>query len=295
MESWDDMRFFLAVCRAGTFTGAGKALGVEQSTVSRRVAALEEGLGHKVFERVGSALVLTELGAGLIAHAEQVEAQVVAMRELADGQTRGVSGRVRVATTSSLATWVVAPLLAEVMAAHEGLSVEVLTGSRSLDLARREAELALRFVRPGAGDLLVKRVAELETCVVAQRGYVERMGSAPELGRIDWIMVDPDGAQAPEEAFLRSRVRGSARWQTNDYMLQVEWLRMGLGAAVVPRALVRLFPELVVWELGLGSGPTLELFLATPRPLRELPRVRVVWEALEQVEARFEGSFLQHG
>lgn len=290
MESWDDARYFLAVCRAGTFTAAARALGVEQSTVSRRVAALEVGLGQRVFERAGSALTLTALGEALIPHAEQLEAQVVAMRTLADGQARGVEGLVRVATTAALAEWLVTPCLMEVMAAHEGLSVQVLTGVHTLELARLEADIALRFARPKAGELVARKAGELETCVVAHRDYVASVGG--ELERASWIVVEPEAGPRPEAAFVRARLSKRARWQTNDYALQVEWLRQGLGAAVVPSLLTQRFEELVCWP---GArlpepAPVLELFLVTPKTLRSLPRIDVVWRALERGLARWLGA-----
>lgn len=277
MQSWDDARFFLAVCRAGSFTGAARVLGVEQSTVSRRVAGLEAGLGQRLFERSGAALVLTELGHRILPHAEQLEAHTLAMQELADGQTRGVSGRVRLATTPALAAWVVTPLLAELAAQHEGLMLEVLTGTRTLELGRLEADLALRFMRPPSGELMVRRIASLETCVLVRHDRLQQA----EAGQLDWLIADPDLGDSPEGDFLRARLGSAARWKTNDYTLQVEWLRAGLGAAVVPRALMARFPELVEWRLGWPQPPTLELFLATPRSLRGVARVSAVWEALE--------------
>lgn len=295
MESWDDARYFLAVCRAGTFTAAARVLGVEQSTVSRRVAALEAGLGQRVFERAGSALTLTALGEALIPHAEQLEAQIVAMRTLADGQVRGVEGLVRVATTAALAEWLVTPCLMEVMAAHEGLSVQVLTGVQTLDLARLEADMALRFARPRAGELVARKVGELETCVIAHRDYIAGVGG--ELERAAWIVVEPEAGPGPEAAFVRARLSQRARWQTNDYALQVEWLRQGVGAAVAPALLTRRFPELVCWPgASTQEAPVLELFLVTPKTLRGLPRIDVVWRALERgVAGWIEASTIQAG
>jgi DNA-binding transcriptional LysR family regulator len=172
---------------------------------------------------------------------------------------------------------VVTPLLAELAAQHEGLMVEVLTGTRTLELGRLEADLALRFTRPRAGELVVRRVASLETCVLVRHDRLQ----LAEAGALDWIIADPELGDSPEGDFLRARLGTPARWKTNDYMLQVEWLRAGLGAAVVPRVLMQRFPELVEHRLDWPQPPTLELFLATPRSLRALARVSAVWDALE--------------
>ena len=281
MEDWDDARFFLAVCRAGSFTGAARRLGVKQSTVSRRVAALEAALGHQLFERSGPSLTLTTLGQAMLPHAQAQEAQAQAMRELAQQEGAGVAGLVRLATTSTLATWAVTPRLAPLLAKHEALRVEVLTGDRSLDLARREADLALRFVRPSAGELVTARVGTLPTCVMAREDVIRRALQGGEgLESLTWLVFSADVPYSPEDAWVRQHVSASPRLLTNDLHVQVEWARLGLGAAVLPRALTSVFPELRPWPLEVEALPTLELILAAPRSLHKLPRVRAVWELL---------------
>lgn len=277
---WDDLRIFLAVMREGSFTAAASALGVEQSTVSRRIASLETELGAGLFDRTPLGPRPTELAERLRAHAERVEAEVRAFADAASGHEREPKGRVRLALTESMAIHVVIPnVLRALREKHPELDVDLVTSDLATDLDRREADLAIRFFRPTQGDLVAKRVARMPMGVLARRDLAHRKRRKPEA--FDWISFEIPGVPMPDAAWLAAHVKVPPRMRTTSYLSQVEAVRAGLGVAMLVRTLLRLDPELVELDLGLPPGPVLELWLVTPSNLRDVPRVAAVWDFLE--------------
>jgi DNA-binding transcriptional LysR family regulator len=279
---WDDLKVLLSVLREGSFSGAAQALGVEQSTVSRRIAALEAALQQPLFDRAPGGPRATELALALRQHAERVEADVQGLVDLAAAHRGAVEGRVRLALTESFAVHVVVPhALAALRALHPKLRVDLLVSERAVDLSQREADLALRFARPTQGDLVAKRVARLETAVLGHRRYLQ--GRTPSARELDWIVLDLPGSLSPDGAYLAAQLPElEPALRTTGHLVQVEAVRAGLGVALLARSLLSLDPELTQLELGLGPGPTLEVWLVAPRSLSQVPRVRAVWEFLEK-------------
>jgi DNA-binding transcriptional LysR family regulator len=276
---WDDLRVLLAVLRAGSFSAAAATLEVEQSTVSRRVAALELALGATLFDRLRTGPRPTELAVALRARLERVEADVHAVLDGVRARDPDVRGRVRLALTESMAVHVVIPrLMGPLRAKHPHLELDLLTSDLAADLGRREADIALRFFRPTDGDLVAKRVAQLRTAVLAHRSY-------PGIGRareaLDVIALELPGIPSREEAFLAEHVRVKPVMRTNGYLAQVEAVRAGLGVALLARSLLALDTNLVALDLGLPEGPSLDVWLVCPKSLRDVPRVDAVWRALE--------------
>lgn len=278
---WDDLRVLLAVLREGSFTRAARSLAVEQSTVSRRIEALEASLGAPLFERQRAGPRPTELADVLRAHAERVEAEVHVLVDVARGHEREIRGRVRVALTEALAVQVVVPrLLGELRELHPHLHVDLLTSDLAVDLSRREADIALRFFRPTTGDLVTKRVASLELAVIGTASYLgKRKKRAWE--ELDWIAFNLPGIRSPEEDFYENVVRREPRMRTNSYLAQVEAVRAGLGVAILTRSLLRLDPNLRVFPVDVPHTGSIELWLVTPRTLRAIPRVDAVFRFFE--------------
>ncbi len=147
MPAWDDVRYFLEVSRGRTLAAAAKKLGVDYTTVGRRIAALERELGSKLFERTPDGFVSTEAAEGLRPAAERMEAAALEVESRALGADRRLSGAVRVTSTDAIAQVLVLPAMRALHARHPDIRVHLITGSARLDIARREAHLALRYVR----------------------------------------------------------------------------------------------------------------------------------------------------
>ncbi len=277
---WDDVRVFLAAVRTGSFTLAARALDTEQSTVSRRIAQLERDLGAALFERTPRGPLLSELGSRLYEDAERVEAEVHRLADAASNAERTVRGRVRVATTESLATQFLMPRVLPVLRReYPELAIDVLTSDRAVDLSAREADLAVRFFRGGKGDLIGRRVARLPTGVLATRALARKLRAARvDSASLPWIAVEVPGLATPEMESLRAR-RGAPKLVCSSYEVQLAGIRAGLGVGFAPRALLDGHPELT--ELTAEApGPTLELFVVTRRAIRALPRIGAVFDLL---------------
>lgn len=272
---WDDLRIFLAAYRAGSLTQAASGLKIEQSTVSRRVAALEHALGP-LFSRSREGLQPTALAAGMFPHAEQAEAAFGRVSALAAGQAETVEGTVRVAITEEMASALLLPALPALLAAHPGLRVEVVAGHSAVDLTRREADIALRFVRPTRGDLLVTRVGHMPLAAIAHRD-LELNGSVPAW---PWVELDAGLGDMVEGRWLQTHVGRAGRVSVSSYNLQVEAVRLGLGVALLAEALPRLHDDLRIVPTVRALPEPLPLFLVTHRILRPLPRLQVVWRCL---------------
>src|SRR5215813_2726871 len=174
---WDDVRLFLALHRARTVGAAARALGVDPSTVSRRLGALEETLAATLFDRGREGIAPTEAAERLLPVAEEIEAAMTRFTTAAEGLEREVSGRVRITCPPDVAEVVLVPLLPGLLARHPSLSVDLEPGEATLDLTRREADLALRTVRPLRGDLVVRRLRDVVWVVAAAPGLARELGT----------------------------------------------------------------------------------------------------------------------
>ncbi|HLL22798.1 MAG TPA: LysR family transcriptional regulator, partial [Kofleriaceae bacterium] len=175
--AWDDVRVFLAVIRARTAGIAAKSLGVDVSTVSRRLSVLEERLGATLFERGRAGTIAMDAARALVPIAEQMEDAMQRFATAADTLDREIGGVVRIACPADVAEIVVAPLLPALLRAHPALRIDLDAGEAVVDLARREADLALRVVRPQHGDLVVTRLVGVRWVVAGAPHLVRSLGT----------------------------------------------------------------------------------------------------------------------
>lgn len=281
LSRWDDVRFLLAVLREGSFTEAARALGTDQSTVSRRIAQLEEALGVALFERSRRAPLATEAALRLREAAERVEAEVGRFSDDAlEAQSPQARGRVRLALTEEMAIHFVVPrVIPRLRREHPGLSLDLISGYRAVDLAGHEADLALRFFRTEHGDLLSQRVARMPTVILASRSYARRHRGAA-LSDLDWVSVELAGLSTPESAWLEAHVARPPALICSSYQVQLAAIRAGIGVGVGPAAFTAIDRGFVALDLPRVALPTLDLFLVTRRSIRRLPRVEAVIGAL---------------
>jgi DNA-binding transcriptional LysR family regulator len=283
---WDDVRLFLALCRSRTLGGAAEALGVDASTVSRRLAAMEQALSVALFDRGRDGVTATKAAEDLMPVAEQIEEAMGRFASEAEGLERVVSGLVRIACPPDAAEVVVAPLVSKLLARHTGLRIEIDPGEAVLDLTRREADLALRIVRPVRGDLVVTRLATVRWVLVAAPEVVRSIGTLRSWSDAPWVGWGGRLASIAPARWLATHARGVEPVVRSDsLMLQIALVQRGVGVALVPDLSAEhygLVPVKTGTALrnGTDAWPSDELFLVTHRALRQVPRVRVVWEAL---------------
>jgi DNA-binding transcriptional LysR family regulator len=296
MIDWSDFRLMLAVHREGTLTAAAKALAVNQSTVTRRLSALQQSLGARVLERRGASWLLTPLGERLLPLLAEMEDRALALERAAQGLDTRPAGVVRLTTVDALAVRFLAPALRRFREELPDVVLEVDSSARTLDLGRREADLALRLGRPRQETLVARRVGRVGFRLYASPGYLATHGQ-PRLGHglAGHELIDDDDEQtwSVEVKWSRSLTAGArvaARMQT--WQGRLAAVEAGAGIAVLPCFLGDA--SKLVRRLGKPSDILHhDLWLLVHRELRQVARIRVVYDfviaLVEKNAAAFEG------
>lgn len=277
IANWDDLRVFLAVARAGSLSGAARSLGVNHSTVFRRIAGFEETLRVRLFERLPTGYALTPAGEETLAIVERIEGDVATLDRTVTGQDLRFSGTVRITATDMLAFWLLPDHFAKFRAAYPGIEIELAVGNEALDLSRRETDIALRIGNTPPETLVGRRVGRLDFAIYGAPGYCAKHRGT-DLAQQDWIGFD--SAHAPLtrqfEKFLPD-VRPATR--SNSVACAVRLAKAGLGLALLPCAIADLKPDLIrIAELPDTFG--LDLWLLTHEDLRHTARICAVLEFL---------------
>jgi DNA-binding transcriptional LysR family regulator len=238
MYDWGDLRIFLAVAREGSTLAAARVLNVNQTTVSRRVQALEHGLGLRLFERDTRGYALTPQGAALVARAEVVEAAARDVALEAGRLTRDLSGVIRVTAAEGMLTHIVSPLITAYRAAHPEVRFENLSAEHRLSLERGEADLAFRAGAGPVGDTLIgQRLPDIPFAVYCSEGYAAAHGcpgSLAELAGHAVVAYSGPPSMQPFSMLFMAHVRPDqvvATCNTVPNMTGV--LRTGLGVGVL--------------------------------------------------------------
>jgi DNA-binding transcriptional LysR family regulator len=283
MFAWDDLRFVLAIARNGNLREAAVALGVNHSTMFRRLNALERSLNTKLFERIASGYRPTESGDRLLAAAERMETEVLTLDREVTGRDTRLTGNLRLTASETLAFGALAPEIARFHQRHPGIVIELLVDNRVLDLSRREADVALRAMRPAQGDLFGRKLTDIRWCFYGSTGYLGTH-KAPrrlqDIGRHKLIGWGEAMQPTKAAAWLSKHVpTSSICYRTGSPVNQFLAAKAGMGLALLPcylgdgdRALIRVLSPL----------PDLrtELWLVTHRSLKETARIRSFMETV---------------
>jgi DNA-binding transcriptional LysR family regulator len=287
MVEWDDLRVFLAVHRTRSHAAAARALRVAATTVGRRMLALERAVGARLFTRSPEGLVPTAAARVLLARAERVESEVQeAERELAGADQRP-TGTVRITCGDGFAMFALAPALPRFLAAHPGLSVEVRADARALDLARGEADVALRSFRPRERSLVGRRLGLEHYGLYASREYLARRGApraASELAGHDLVIYDAplDTALPAQRWLLRLAAPPRRVTRINTTTAMHAACAAGAGIAFLNHSylrpdtpVARVLPDL--------EPPASEMWALTHPDLRSAARVAAALRWLEEL------------
>ncbi len=291
LVEWSDLRVFLAVQRAGTHAGAARALGVAPTTIGRRLAALEDAMGARLFARTPDGLAPTAAARALLPRAERVEAELQdAARELTGADARA-TGTVRLTCGDGFATFVLGPALPELLSAHPGLTVEVIPSVHVLDLTRGEADVALRLFRPRERSLVARRVGTERYALYASASYLARRGTpraARDLAAHDLVVYDRDLDRMRSQAWLL-RVASGANVAVRSSATTILHgaCAAGAGIALLTRSSTRGDPRFVQ-VLPRLEPPASEMWLVTHADLRATARVSVTARFVEALVRRSE-------
>ncbi len=290
MTEWDDLRFFLAIWRAGSMSGAATALKVNQTTVGRRLGALEESLGVLLFDRLPTGLRVTDAGRKIVTIASQMEEAALSLERLVAGSDDKLDGSVRIACSDTLAVGFVVERLAAFRARFPNIALEVVTGNSPLNLMRREADLAIRTMKPSQGDLVVRKLVDAawrlyapaawpvgdEPAALASCPIVGFEGELANIGPSQWLnqRVPPDRIATRCGAILGAAVA----------------IRAGLGVGPLPSFLAdgdaglrRFGPEPIMVQ---------PLWLVVHPDLQGQARVRAAIDFLVEAFATAQRHFL---
>jgi DNA-binding transcriptional LysR family regulator len=244
---WDDFRYFLAVSRAGTLSGASEKLGVDTATVSRRIDRLEKALKTRLFKRGATGYVPSQAGINLLASAESMETAALVAK--ADLSAHDVSLRVvRVAAPDGLGSIFLAPRLRLLSDAYPNLQVELIATARTFNLTKREADIAFSLNRPTHGRVIFRKLTDYQLGLYASKDYLQSsrpIGNIKDLQRHRFIGYIEDLLFAPELDYLPAVAKNiTARIKSANLVAQLYACLSGAGLAVLPTFMTDGFPQL---------------------------------------------------
>jgi len=282
---WDDLRFVLALSRDRSLAGAAKALRVNETTVARRLTRLETALGLKIFQRAaGVGWRATEAGQRVVLAAEQMDAGLLAARSELDGSHLQVAGQVRLTAVPVVVNHMLIPALSGLMQRHPALSVDLIADNRSLNLTKREADVAVRLARPlGEQQVLARRIADFT--------YAAYVASGMDPATPTWVDYSDRMADLPQARWLRhyreahggrSEALDLAPVTVNDAEALIACARAGLGKVILPTRVGDADPALIRADDD-TSALTREVWLLVHPDQRSLPRIQAVMDWVEDV------------
>jgi DNA-binding transcriptional LysR family regulator len=294
---WALVRSFLAVLDAGSLMGAARRLGAQQPTLSRHVAELEAQLGTPLFERTGRGVTPTAAALAIADAARQMEQGADALAGRLARARDATRGSVRITTSQVAATWLLPPVLAALQQAEPGIQVELAASNQLSNLLRREADIAVRMVRPVQASLVARKLAELPIVAAAHTSYLERAGTPrrpDDLLRHRLIGYDRDDTITRGFARLGlALARDAFALRTDDQVAYGRLVASGAGIGFVARYNLAHWPG-VVPLLPMLAIPPLPCWLAVHREIRGSRVVRRVFDfladAIPRELARCEGA-----
>lgn len=294
---WSDLAVILAVGRAGTLSGAARHLGVNHSTVFRKVNAIEERVGVRFFERLQSGYRTTEAGEAAVRTAERIESEVHALGREILGQDMRLQGHVRVTAMEGLASLVLPGPLAELSRQHPGLSIDIVGTASTLDLSRREAEVAVRATRKPPESAFGRKICKFRFGIYGAPAYLEDRGDVP-VAQQDWCLLGGIVAWMVPAMWKQRKDADERIVMTGSSIVSVvEAVAAGAGLTLLP-TYVGDVDDRIVRAAPLLDGLTLDLWLLTHPDLRHTARIKVLMDFLyEQLLERrwmFEGEGQAH-
>jgi len=277
---WEHYRTFLAVVRARSLSGAGRALGVAQPTIGRRVQALEHALGVALFTRSQLGLDATPAAIALVPYAEAMASAASALKRAASGEADELRGSVRITASEAIGTEVLPAALVAFRELHPGIAVELVISNRTQDLLRREADIAVRNVRPTQSPLLMRKAGVLQIGLHAHPSYLRAHGTphtVEQLRAHTLIGFDKEASMMPHNAPVPV-TRELFGFRCDDEIVQYAALRAGFGIGICQVALakrdglVRVAPDLIGYPIG--------VWIVMHRDLKTHRRVRAMFDHL---------------
>jgi DNA-binding transcriptional LysR family regulator len=293
--NWDDARLYLAVVRAGQMLGAARRLGLNQATLSRRVAALEADLGTQLLVRGTQGCTPTEAGRALARRLERVEAEMLHAQAGLGRADATLSGSVRIGAPDGFGVAFLAPRIAQLAERHPDLTIQLVPVPRAFSLSEREADIAVMVGQPEQGRLVVRKLTDYTLGLYASRSYLDRAGPPADLAALarDHRLVGyvEDLIYAPGLDYARDFIRSwRSSLEISSAIGQMEAVRGGAGIGVLHDYLARAEPDLV--PVLPGNVVTRAYWIAYHESLRDLARVQAIARFLTEIVRASRADFV---
>lgn len=280
---WNHLRAFLETAETGSLSAAARKLGLTQPTLSRQVSAIEQALGVTLFERGAQAMVPTAAGLHLLEHARAMGSAAQELSLAASGQAQAEEGMVAISASDAIATWILPPIVAQLRQSEPGIRLEIVTSNALSDLRRREADIAIRHVRPSEPDLIGRLLFEASAGFYASEAWVARHGhprKAAQAPGLDFIGLDRAGRYMAQLAAHGLPVAAEQfRLLSENTVTSWMLVRQGLGIGVMMDQIARQTPG-IVRVFDTVEPVRFPVWLVTHRELRTARRIRIVFDAL---------------
>ena len=271
---WSDVRIFLAVARSGTLGAAARMVGQTQPTMGRRLRALEEALGHVLFQRTSDGFVLTDEGTAVLSYAERMEEEALGFTRALAGQDAKLTGLLRVSSSDWFGVHVLTPVFARFLARHPEVSIELVTDSRRYNLARREADLVFRITPFDEPDVVQRKLMHIDYALYGHPDLDPPRAGDGEGQKL----VSMDGAfdQLPDVLWVKRLLpEAKIAFGSNNRDAQAHMCAQGVGFAVLPCPLGDADARLRRFDLG-EAPPGRDVWLGYHRDLKRVARLRAL-------------------
>jgi len=283
---WDNLRIFLGMARAHSALEASQAIGMNQSTVSRRLRKLEDDIGAKLFDRNSHGHRLTSAGHRLLEHVEKLENTLAAVESDVSGDSVLLSGEIRLGATEGFGSHFLAPHLAHFCTLHPAITVDLLPLPRHVNLSRHEADASVTIDRPTVDSFVTAKLADYRLLPYATPEYLARhapIGSVADLASHRWIDYVDDLIFADQQFTLRKWLPAAKPFlRSTSIIAQFQAVRSGLGMAMLPCFMGNITPGLVP-VLPREIDITRAFWLVAPAERREVARIKAMWSYLRRV------------
>ena len=282
---WELYRSFLAVVREGSLSGGARLLGLTQPTVGRHIDALEQSLGTALFTRSQGGLAPTELALALVPHAEAMSMAAEALQRAASGEAEEDRGTVRITASEMIGTEVLPPIVARFSEKHSRIAIELVLSNRSDDLIRRDADIAIRMIRPTQTSLVAKKCGTIGLGLHAHKNLIQRLGmpqSVEELTQFPIIGFDRESSiRRLKDLGGFSLSRELFAFRCDSDVGQFAALRAGVGFGMCQYQLALRYPDLVPVLPG-ALEFELDVWIAMHEDLKTSRRMRLMFDHLAE-------------
>lgn len=288
MLDWDDLKTFLAIARRGSLSAGARTLKVSQTTMGRRLDRLHDGAGATLLERTPTGYRLTQAGAAILAQVERMEEAALSIERTISGEDQRLEGMVRVTAVEAFAAHILAPGIADLHALHPGIVIEFITDDRSLSLARREADIAVRLGRFEAHETVVRKIGDMAFAAYASADYLTRHGSPgweSQASGHRLVRVQDDLLDTPDGRWITQCARAAdAVLLANSREVQVRAVEAGVGIGFLPRYIAD--PRKTLIRLPDPVPIAREIWMGVHRDTRLAPRIIAVQNAIVEIVKR---------